>query len=277
MTTEIELGIDTLSIEGDATKLFEALAAAQSKFVAVAKSAEGQIGTNRKFAYADYNSLTKSVRPALSAAGIALLQPLHSRGGYAVTTTILAGHGAILKSSLAFKADPNPQEFGRHHTYYRRYQLQAILGLAGDDDADNVPLAHQNTAQYSEPAREEASPGKAVASAGKKNGASAKPSTPVSSAPSNEPANNSSTPQALPAGSVKPPLVSSPAATTDTRTINQKLVDGMKQKGWKMADVKQLFIDHIDPAGFESPDNLTIELKQKLWDTMINKAGVAPF
>jgi hypothetical protein len=270
MTTEIELGIDTMSIEGEATKLFEALAKAQGEFVAVAKTATGQIGKDRKFKYADYNTLTRCVRPALTANGIVLIQPLHSRGDHAVTTTVIAGHGAVIKSSLSFKQPADPQEFGRHHTYYRRYQLQAMLGLAGDDDADEPPLTG---AQYSEPAREEASPGKAVASAGKKSVAVEKKPAAVEPKQEIVATSNGSLAKPLP---VQPPLVSEPKPG-DTRTINQKLVDGMKQKGWKMADVKQLFIEHIDPAGFESPDNLTIELKQKLWDTMINKAGVAPF
>ncbi len=268
--------LETLSIEGDATALFAALALAQKGFLPVAKSAEGQVGKGR-FKYADYNTLTKCVRPSLTEQGIALIQPLHSRDGLAVTTTIIAGHGAIIKSSLAFEADPNPQEFGRHHTYYRRYQLQAILGLAGDDDADEPPMAG---AQFSEPAKAEPKPApKAKASAEPKTVAAA-PSTPALPAPANGQQTLST---AQPSSAAQAPATVAPTnkplakANESVKTLNERLEAGMKELKWKMENVIAFYKEHVDPAGFEKAANLTVDQKSLLLDKMVSIKGIVPF
>jgi hypothetical protein len=159
----IELGLDTLTIKGDPTKLYENLAKAQAEFLPVPKMSEGQAG-QKKFKYAGYATLMRCIRPALTAHGIAIIQPLHSREDMAITTTIIAGHGASISCSFSFKADytkkfkdgtvvDDPQEFGRCHTYYRRYQLQAMLGIEGDSDADDLPDVNEEKAQFSEPSQ----------------------------------------------------------------------------------------------------------------------------
>jgi len=141
MNEAIEIGVDeSLKVNGDATALFENLAKAQLEFIPVPRDSAGQVGANRSFKYAGYATIMRCIRPALSKYGIAVLQPLHFRGGMAITTTIVAGHGASIQTSFAFKADftkrskegtplgDDPQEFGRCHTYYRRYQPKRLQG-----------------------------------------------------------------------------------------------------------------------------------------------------
>jgi ERF superfamily protein len=275
---QIDVGFDTMRITGDPTKLYEELAKAQAEFTAVPKTSDGQIG-QQKFKYAGYATLVRCVRPALSAHGITLFQPLHSRGGMAVTTTILAGHGASISSSFEFKAAftkkqkdgtvvDDPQEFGRAHTYYRRYQLQAMLGIEGDKDADDLADVNTEKTQYVEP--------KAEPKAEKKG--------PVSAAATSVSAEEKPTPSATPSASTTPPAggKAKPAATTaapadTTKTLNELLQSAMAQLKWKMPEVKEFFKEHIDPAGFESAANLTLEAKRALYNKMIEKHDLIPF
>lgn len=266
---EIELGVDTLVVKGDPTKLFEELAKAQNEFIPIPKGDDGQIGTKR-FKYAGYATIIKCVRPALTAHGISIIQPLHSRDGKAVTTTILAGHGASVACSFYFNADflkrtregeiigDDPQEFGRCHTYYRRYQLQSILGIEADEDADSVPL-QRDSAQYVD--------------------------TKPPSSPSNEQPKQTT---AVAAASKSPPPADPKAASTVTmvepgkvqlgaKRLNELLTEGMKQLKWSMDDVKSFYKEHVDPKGFTKPDNMTIEQKRTLHAKMVEVKGVAPF
>ncbi len=257
---------ETLTITGEPSKLFEELAKAQAEFVAVAKTATGQIGKERKFKYADYTTLMRCVRPALVKHGIALMQPLHTDGeSKPISTTILAGHGATMIASMAFDGDlSNPQEFGRHHTYYRRYQLQALLGLAGDDDADDPPLTGEGTQESPvKVAESKPAPKARSASAESKPAAAKTPEPETSAAPS----------EASPSPAEEKPA---PAAA-DTRSLNEKLVDAMKQKDWKMSDMRDFYKKHVDKKGFEKPDQLTVEQKQVLLQNLYQIAGVIPF
>lgn len=287
----IEIGLDTLSIKGDPSKLYEELAKAQAKFIPVPRSNQGQVG-QQKFKYAGYAQVMRCVRPALSDHGITIFQPLHSRDDMAVTTTILAGHGASITASFSFKAEfsrkqkdgtvvDDPQEFGRHHTYYRRYQLQAMLGIEGDADADDLPDVNEKkeAAQYSEPARDpvtgDAVPAKAPkakASADTKS-ASAEP-TPIHSAtPSGSSTKNGKAESSKPSNGSD---ASQPPAVT-TKTINEQLTAAMDELKWKMPELKAFFVEHVDEAGFDKAANLTVEKKQLLFRKMVEVHNVTPF
>lgn len=275
MDDSIDIQLDTLVIKGDATKLFEALAKASQDFQPVPKVATGQIGKERKFKYADFVTLMRCVRPALATNGIVILQPLHSREEDAITTTILAGHGASLQASFAFNRDPNPQEFGRHHTYYRRYQLQSLLGLGGDDDADNLPDVNQEKAQFTEQKSEPVNAPPKEASAGAKS-ASAKTSSKESTVSSSAPTKTAepSKPPILSASEAKAPAG---PAVEDLKTINSRLQSGMEELGWTMPKLKEFYVANVDPAGFEKASNLTIEQKTALLDKLVSVAGITPF
>lgn len=255
----IDIQLGSLKIEGDATKLFEELARAQADFEAIPETAEGQIGRDRKFKYADFATLTRYTRPHLSKRGIVLLQPLHYENGKAVTTTILAGHGARIMASFHFTADPNPQDFGKAHTYYRRYQLQGILGLEGED-ADSVPMTSaKQTNGFSEPEKKTAP--KALATAGKSPAPANDQKTDTSAAPSDSSTTSTEKTSSVPA---------------DDRPINARIIDAMKQLTWKMDDLKAFYKENVDKKGFDKADNLPPEVKESLWRLLIEKKGVLP-
>jgi len=283
----IEIGVDTLKIEGDPTKLYEALAKAQAEFLPVPRSDEGQVGTSRKFKYAGYATLMRCVRPALTKHGIALIQPLHWRDDKAVTTTIIAGHGASIQTSFSFNADftrkdknggvtDDCQEFGRCHTYYRRYQLQSILGVEGDDDADNLPLPREQ-AQFSDKEERKLTaiahqrPEVASeASAPKGNGkaASAEPkSAPVekqtsSSAAPSEPTTNGK---------------ANPIEPLNADQLKLLITSCMKQKGWKMISLREFFAKHVSEEGFDTADTMPLDQMRTLHKKLVEVEGCAPF
>lgn len=297
MSEPIEIGIDeSLKVNGDPTKLFEELARAQSEFEPVPRQSEGQVGAQR-FKYAGYATLIRCVRPALGRHGIALIQPLHHRDDMAITTTIIAGHGASIQSSFAFKAEfvrkqkdgttvEDPQEFGRHHTYYRRYQLQAMLGIEGDKDADDLPDVNETKTQFSEPAKapaKESEKAAAVAPKAETKASVAVDKKPAAAQPKTNGSAKPSVATTAPTEPTKPPEVKkadAPVAGSPElalKSINVLLQEGIKSLGWKMSDARAFYKEHVDPAGFESPDNMTIEQKQMLHKKMVEIHDVIPF
>lgn len=265
----ITLNVDTMKIEGDTAALFEHLAKAQAEFLPIPKQSDGQIG-KRDFKYAGYATIMRCIRPALTKYGISILQPLHSREGKAVTTTILAGHGAAIISSLAFEPQKDPQEFGRHHTYYRRYQLQAMLGLEGDKDADDLPDVNVHQGQFVDdqtPEPKKLPAAKETKSSPKANGASAE-SKP---APANDQKTN---------GSAKPSAASTASSEIpehDADKLKELISSGMKQLGWKMIKLREFYETNVDPEPFTSADEMPIEKMRLLHRKMVEKHAVAPF
>lgn len=123
-----------------------ALAKAQAEFTFASKDSKNPaFGSS----YADLASNIAAVRPALSKHGIALLQFDESdleRQTASVTTSL---HFAEQWISITAEAPAvglkgfNVQSLGATWTYLRRYTLQALCGLASDDD-DGNSLAIQN-------------------------------------------------------------------------------------------------------------------------------------
>ena len=122
----------------------------------------------RKYTYMTLTDLLAAVRPVLAKNGLAVTQLLCNtpEGHLSVRTLILDPSGPILDSGpLMFDANTNPQVVGSAVTYYKRYQLAALVGLAGDDDDDGgraaAPARHQEEyaqtrpVQRTEPDRDE--------------------------------------------------------------------------------------------------------------------------
>ncbi len=277
---QIEIGVSTLRIEGNPAKLYEELAMAAQEFVPIPKVAKGQSG-NRHFDYANYATIMRCVRPALSKHGIVVMQPLHSNDDEAVTTTILAGHGAAIVSSFSFVPHKDPQEFGKHHTYYRRYQLQAMLGLEGDKDADDLPDVNEQG--FTE--KQEASSPKAKASVEKPPAAAKEQKTNGSAKPSAA-STESSEPKPEPKPEEKKPekTVINPAKAIDgieDAKLNTVLSAIMKQMDppWKLMDVRSFYAEHFDakPEDMPHPDQMKAPLKRQILSKLIEVKGVAPF
>ena len=117
-----------------------ALAKAQAKITAASKDR-----TNPHFGqkYATLASVIDASREALTANGIAVLQPVCAtmEDGVAVVrvrTILLHSSGQWLGMTLAIQArDGGPQAVGSCITYGRRYGLSCMAGVAPDDDDGN--------------------------------------------------------------------------------------------------------------------------------------------
>lgn len=141
-----ELAVTPMQRSEQIGDLVTALAKAQAEFTFAAKDS-----TNPAFSskYADLAANIIAVRPALSKHGIALMQFDGSdleRQTASVTTSIHHGEQWIsiyAEAPAAGRGGFNVQSLGACWTYLRRYTLQALCGLASDDD-DGNSLAVEN-------------------------------------------------------------------------------------------------------------------------------------
>lgn len=126
--------------------LIAALAKAQAEFTFASKDS-----TNPAFSskYADLAANLIAVRPALSKHGIAIMQFDESdveRQTASVTTSLHFANqwiSATAEAPAVGRSGFNVQSLGACWTYLRRYTLQALCGLASDDD-DGNSLAVEN-------------------------------------------------------------------------------------------------------------------------------------
>jgi len=124
--------------------LFAALAKAQGAFPPIAKNRHVQIRPRDKPAYefdfADLDGILQAVRPALSANGLGIAQPIvpDTEGNSWLVTLITHGDGGILESRIpAPSPTEDPKIYGGLITYMRRYMLSSALCIAADDDLDD--------------------------------------------------------------------------------------------------------------------------------------------
>jgi hypothetical protein len=126
--------------------LMGALAKAQSEFTYAPKDSKNPAFNSN---YADLASVITAVRPALSKYGVAFLQLDESdveRQTASVTTSLHHGEQWMSITAEAPATGVkgfNVQSLGAAWTYLRRYSLQALVGLASDDD-DGNSLAVEN-------------------------------------------------------------------------------------------------------------------------------------
>lgn len=149
----------------DRHALFAALAKAQGEFKAIEKNREVQIqmrsGGSFKFRYADLEEIISKTRPALAANGLSLFQTLDTAADGALLCCVLAhSSGASVRSEhkLPKNLDADPKTFGATISYFRRYLVTALLGVAADDDLDedgqeaDEQRGHMQAAARSKPA-----------------------------------------------------------------------------------------------------------------------------
>lgn len=120
--------------ETQPTSIAEALAAAQLEITDPAKDS---INPHFRSRYADLATVLKTVRPVLARHGIALVQSTQVEGERLVLVTRLMWRGEEIEST--YPVEPvkrDPQGYGSALTYARRYALQALVGVAADEDDD---------------------------------------------------------------------------------------------------------------------------------------------
>ena len=113
----------------------QALVKFQSQLRPVSKDSENPFF---KSSYADLSSILQAVMPILSANGLAISQPMRVDNDRTILITkLIHDSGEELISEMILPHNPDPQKFGSLITYYKRYQLQAILGVSTKDEDDD--------------------------------------------------------------------------------------------------------------------------------------------
>ena len=122
-------------------ELITALSKAQAEFTPAIKDSDNPFFKSK---YADLAANLNAVRPALNRNGIAIIQADSSdlsRGAAIVRTSLHCGEQWLAVEAEAPALDKsgniNVQTIGSAWTYLRRYTLQALCGLASEDDDGN--------------------------------------------------------------------------------------------------------------------------------------------
>lgn len=119
----------------------QALVKFQSQLKPVNKDSENPFF---KSAYADLSSILQSVMPLLTANGLALSQPMKVVDGQTILITrLIHESGETLESEMILPSHADPQKFGALISYYKRYQLSALLSVSTKDEDDDANIISQ--------------------------------------------------------------------------------------------------------------------------------------
>ncbi len=127
-------------------KITEALAIAQGEMEPLKLNAENPHFKNR---FANLAETREKSRLPLSRNGLAIVQSSSfAEGRVSITTRLSHKSGQWMQSTLALKPmQDNPQAIGSAITYGKRYEMQAMLGLVGDDDDDGNAATQPSSPQ----------------------------------------------------------------------------------------------------------------------------------
>ncbi len=133
------------AMQGDG--IVPALARAQTKFEPVKKTKTGQVRGRADYRYAGLDDVLAAVTPALNAEGIFLSQDVVTEDGVLECSLYLARHGERMEfGPFRLPVPADPQAVGSAETYARRYQLEAALGIAAEED-DDASIAREEPVQ----------------------------------------------------------------------------------------------------------------------------------
>ena len=110
-------------------KIYKKLHEAKKEIGVVKKNAKNP---HFKNTYADLNALIDAVEPILLEKGLILLQPI--KDGKVYTQIIDIDSFDMVESWIDLSPNLTAQALGSQITYFRRYQISAILSLMSDDD-----------------------------------------------------------------------------------------------------------------------------------------------
>lgn len=138
------------------SELAKALVQAQSEFPAIGRSKDVKVqtktGGSYTFSYAPLDEILSTVRPVLTKNGLAVSQLLANVNGQpALKTVLLHEGGEVLQDTcpLPTNGSLSAQEFGSLVTYFRRYALVTVLGIATEEDDDgNRASGNVTTGQW---------------------------------------------------------------------------------------------------------------------------------
>ncbi len=142
--------------------LAAALAKAQAAFPEITRDKEVTVTSDKgsyKFKYAPLEKIIEKVRKPLADNGLAFTQLLDSdaEGLPALVSMLLHADGGVLtaRTPIPYAEGQKVQQFGSTITYLRRYALQAMLGIAAEEDDDgNAASGNRATFKAPRPAPE---------------------------------------------------------------------------------------------------------------------------
>jgi hypothetical protein len=122
-------------------ELMSALSKAQGKIQPASKDKANPFFKSK---YADLSSVWEACRECLSENRLAVTQTIsHNSDGMLLVTTLGHSSGQWIKSEMPIiVSKQDPQTIGSAITYYRRYCLSAIVGVAPEDDDGEKAQSH---------------------------------------------------------------------------------------------------------------------------------------
>ena len=107
---------------------------ARPNFKPVVRNASGQVGT-RRYNYADLNTVVDAVELALGQQGVGIRNEVNAQ---CVVTrlVVLDDPSSFVTSAVPLPEGLTPQQTGSAITYFRRYNLVALLNLQTESDDD---------------------------------------------------------------------------------------------------------------------------------------------
>jgi hypothetical protein len=128
-------------------KIAKAIVDFQSKLKPITKDSDNPFYKSK---YADLSSILQSVTPILSSCGLSIIQPMRVDQGITLLKTIvLHESGELVESEMILPVISDAQKFGSLITYYKRYQLQALLGISTSDEDDDANMVSSPIVQQS--------------------------------------------------------------------------------------------------------------------------------
>lgn len=107
----------------------------QSKLKPIGKDSENPFFKSN---YLSLSGILENVIPLLASCDLAVIQPMKiTDNGTVLITKIIHSSGEFINSEMPLPMLQDPQKQGSLITYYKRYQLQAMLGIASQDDDDD--------------------------------------------------------------------------------------------------------------------------------------------
>lgn len=128
-----------------------ALAAAMNKAQSKLKNPpKDSVNPHFRSKYADLATVRDAVTPALTENGLAVMQfPCELDDAPALTTLLTHTSGEWVETTIRLRPGKlDPQGVGSALTYARRYALQALAGVAADDDDDGHAATHRPAQQH---------------------------------------------------------------------------------------------------------------------------------
>jgi len=86
------------------------------------------------FSYATLAHIIDKIKPAMKEAGLGYTQCVEE--GKLITTVFAAEDGSCITSTFALPVSADPKQVGGNMTYFRRYSLTSMLGIAAEEDKD---------------------------------------------------------------------------------------------------------------------------------------------